>query len=72
MDHKIASSDITSKVASNTIRLRINYREADTTIIVQRRIVEETWVVLHPDLIVTKLDKDLECSKLDILKAVEA
>ena len=69
VDHKIASSDITSKVASNTIRLRINDRETNTTIIVQRRIVVETWVVLHPDLVVTKLDKDLEYSKLDRLRS---
>ena len=45
VDHKIASSDITRKVASNTIGLWINDRETDTTIIVQRRIVVETWVV---------------------------
>ena len=69
VDHKIASGDITSKMASNTIRLRINDRETDTTIVVQRRIVVETWVVLHPDLVVTKLDKDLKCSKLDSLRS---
>ena len=63
--HKIASSYITRKVARNTIRLRINDRETDTTIIVQRRIVVETWVVLHLDLVVAKLNKHLECSKLD-------
>ena len=57
------------KVASNTIRLRINYREADTTIIVQRRIVVETWVVLHPDLVVTELNEYLECNKLDSLRS---
>ena len=65
VDQKVASSDVARKVASYTIRLRINDRESDTTIIVERRIVVETWVVLHPDLIITKLDKDLECSKLD-------
>ena len=65
VNHKVASNDITRKVASNTIRLRINDRKTDATIIVQRGIVVETWVVLHPDLIITKLDKDLECSKLD-------
>ena len=69
MNHKIASSDITRKVASNTTRLWINDREMDMTIIVQRRIVVETWVVLHPDLVVTKLDKDLECSKVDSLRS---
>ena len=69
VDHKVASSDVTSKMASNTIGLRINDREADMTIIVQRRIVVETWVVLHPDLVVTKLNKDLECSKLDSLRS---
>ena len=41
----------------------------DTTIVVQRWIVVETWVVLHPDLVITKLDKDLECSKLDSLRS---
>ena len=69
VDQKIASSDVERKVASNTIRIRINDRETDTTIVVQRRIVVETWVVLHPDLVVTKLDKDLECSKLDSLRS---
>ena len=69
MDQKIASGDISSKVAINTIRLRINDRETDTTIVVQRRIVVETWVVLHPDLVVTKLDKDLEHNKLDSLRS---
>ena len=69
MNHKIASGDITSKMAGNTIGLQINDREMDTTIVVQRRIVVETWVVLHPDLVVTKLDKDLECSKLDSLRS---
>ena len=67
VDHKVASSDITSKVASNTIRLRINDLEEHTTIVVQRRVVKETWMVLHLDLIVAKLNKDLECSKLDSL-----
>ena len=52
-------------MASYTIRLRINDRKTDTTIVVQRGVVVETWVVLHPDLVITKLDKDLECSKLD-------
>ena len=37
----------------------------DMTIVMQRRIVVETWVVLHSDIIVAKLDKDLECGKLD-------
>ena len=69
MDHKIASSDITRKVASNTIRLQINDRETDTTIVVQRRIVVETWVVLHPDLVVAEFNKYLECSKLDSLRS---
>ena len=69
MDHKIASGDITSKMASNTIRLRINDRETDTTIVVQRRVVKETWMVLHSDLVVAKLNKDLECSKLDSLRS---
>ena len=69
VDHKIASGDIMSKMASNTIRLQINDRETDTTIVVQRRIVVETWVVLHPDLVVTKLDKDIERSKLDSLRS---
>ena len=67
IDQKIASSDIARKVARYTIRLRINDRETDTTIIVERRIVVETWVVLHLDLVVAKLNKDLECSKLDSL-----
>ena len=58
-----------SKVASNTIRLRINDRETDTTIVVQGRVVIETWVVLHSDLVVAELDKDLECSKLDSLRS---
>ena len=69
VDHKIASSDIMGKVASNTIRLRIIERETDTAIVVQRGIVVETWVVLHPDLVITKLNKDLECSKLDSLRS---
>ena len=69
MDHDIDSSDITSKVASNTIRLRINERETDTTVVVQICVVVKTWVVLHLDLVVTKLDKDLECSKLDSLRS---
>ena len=69
MNHKVASSDITRKVASNPIRLRINDRKTDTTIDVQRGIVVETCVVLHPDLVITKLDKDLECSKLDSLRS---
>ena len=56
-------------MATNTIRLRINDRETDMTIVVQRRIAVETWVVLHSDLVVTKLDKDLECSKLDSLRS---
>ena len=63
------SSDITSKVASNTIRLRINERETDTTVVVQRWVVVETWVVLHSDLVGAKFDKDLECSKLDSLRS---
>lgn len=69
MDHKRASSDITCKVASNAIRLRINDVETDTTIIVQRRLVKETWMVLHSDILVAKLNKDLECSKLDSLRS---
>ena len=56
-------------MASYTIRLRINDRETDTTIIVERRIVMETWVVLHPDLVVAELNKYLECSKLDSLRS---
>ena len=68
VDHKVASSDITRKVASNTIRLWINDRKMDMTIVVQRRVVIETWVVLHLALVVTKLDKDLECNKLDNLR----
>ena len=67
MDHKVGSNDISRKVASNTIRLRINDRKTGTTIVVQRGIVVETWVVLYPDLVIAKLDKDLECSKLDSL-----
>ena len=39
------------------------------TIIVERRIVMETWVVLHPDLVVEELNKYLECSKLDSLRS---
>ena len=69
MDHEIASSDITCKVASNAIILRINERETDTTVVVQRWVVVETWVVLHLDLVVAKLDKDLEWSKLDSLRS---
>ena len=69
MDHKIASSDIRRKMASNTIRLRINDRETDTTIVVKRGIVVETWVVAHLDLVVAKLDKDLECGRLDSLRS---
>ena len=68
-DQKIASSDVARKVASDTIRLRINDRETDTTIIVERRIVMETWVVLHPNLVVVELNKYLECSKLDSLRS---
>ena len=41
----------------------------DTTIIVVRRIVMETWVVLHPDLVVAELNKYLKCSKLDSLRS---
>ena len=52
-------------MASDTIRLRINDRETDTTIIVERRVVMETWVILHPDLVVEELNEYLECSKLD-------
>ena len=69
VDQKIASSDVAIKVASYTIRLQINDRETDTTIVVQRWVVIETWVVLHSDLVVAKLDKDLECSKLDSLRS---
>ena len=69
VDQKIASSDVARKVASYTIRLRINDRESDTTIIVERRIVMETWVVLHPDLVVAELNKYLECSKQDSLRS---
>ena len=69
IDHKIASSDIARKVASYTIKLRINDRETDTTIIVETRIVVKTWVVLHPDLVVAELNKYLECSKLDSLRS---
>ena len=53
------------KVASDTIGFRINDWETDTTIIVERRIVMETWVILHPDLVVAELNKYLESSKLD-------
>ena len=35
----------------------------------QRRLVKETWMVLHSDLLVAKLNKDLECSKLDSLRS---
>ena len=69
MNHKVASSDITRKVASNTITLRINDRKTDMTVVVQGGIVVENWVVLHPDLVITKLDKDLECSKLNSLRS---
>ena len=41
----------------------------DTTIIVERRVVMETWVILHPDLVVAELNKYLECSKLDTLRS---
>ena len=58
-----------SKVASNTIRLRINDRETDTTIIVEGRVVMETWVVMHPDLVVAELNKYPECSKLDNMRS---
>ena len=69
VDQKIASTDIASKVASYTIRLRINDRETDTTIIIERRVVMETWVILHPDLIVAELNKCLECSKVNSLRS---
>ena len=69
IDQKIASSDVARKVASYTIRLRINDRETDTTIIVERRVVMETWVILHPDLVVAELNKYLECSKHDSLRS---
>ena len=69
MDHKVASSDITRKVASNPIRLRINDRKTDTTIVVHGGIEVETWVVLHPDLVVAQLDEDLKCGKLDNMRS---
>ena len=69
MDQKVARSDVARKVASDTIRLRINDRETDMTIIVERRVVMETWVVLHPDLVVTELNKYLECRKLDSMRS---
>ena len=65
VDQNITSSDVARKVASYTIRLRVNDRETDTTIIVERSVVMETWVILHPDLIVAELNKYLECSKLE-------
>ena len=34
----------------------------------ERGVVVETWVVLHPDLVVTELNEYLECSKLDTLR----
>ena len=40
-----------------------------TTIIVERRVVMETWVILHSDLVVVELNKYLECSKLDGLRS---
>ena len=69
VDQKIASSDVARKVAIDTIRLRINDRETNTTIIIERRIVVETWVILHLDLVVAELNKYLECSKLDSLRS---
>ena len=69
VDQKIASSDVARKVASYTIRLRINDRETDMTIIMERRVLMETWVILHPDLVVAELNKYLECSQLDSLRS---
>ena len=69
MDHQIASSDIASKMASNTIKLRVNERKTDTPVVVQRWVITETWVVLHLNLGITKLDKDLKCGKLDSLRS---
>ena len=69
MDHQIASSDIASKMASNTIRLRVNERKTDTTVVVQRWVVIESWVMLHLNLGITKLDKDIKCGKLDSLRS---
>ena len=69
VNQKITSSDISRKVASYTIRLRINDRETDTTIIMERGLVVETWVILHPNLVVAELNKYLECSKLDNLRS---
>ena len=56
-------------MASNTIRLRVNERKTDTTVVVQRWVVIESWVMLHLNIGITKLDKDLECSKLDGLRS---
>ena len=69
MNHKVASSDVARKVASSTIKLRINDRKTDTTIVMQGGIVVETWMVLHSDLVVTELNEYLECSKLDSLRS---
>ena len=69
VDQKIASSDVARKVASDTMRLWINDKETDTTIIVERTVVMETWVILHPDLVVAELNKYLKCSKLDSLRS---
>ena len=64
VDQKIASSDVARKVASDTIRLRNNDRETDTAIIMERRVLMETWVILHPDLVVAEPNKYLKCSQM--------
>ena len=69
MNQKVTSSDVVKKVASSTIRLRINDRKTDTTIVVQGGIEVGTWVVLHPDLVVAQLDGDLKCGKLDRMRS---
>ena len=56
-------------MASNTIRLWVNNRKTDTTVVVQRWVVIESWVMLHLNLGITKLDKDLKCGKLDSLRS---
>ena len=43
--------------------------KADKAIVVQGWIVVETWVCLHPDLVISQLDEDLKCNKLDSLRS---
>ena len=55
-------------MASGTIAYRINQRKEDMPILVQRWVVEETWVGVHANLIVAQVYKSLDSSKLNRLR----